>query len=76
MGLPEPECRLGYDMDQVSQILTDHFWRWMRGQTMALCEGRHHILQTNLVEGCYEPHGGIVYQHDMWRYLYGLPVID
>lgn len=78
----KPECSLGYTPEQVT-ILTgdreDDFWRWMRGQTMAICDGRSYNHATKEYE---EACGGvahgmpIVYASDMGRFLLGLPVID
>lgn len=78
MNLPKPHCQLGYTEDQIKEIVIDlnGFYRWMEGQTMAVCDGRLYDHEKRCyVEGC-GPHGIIVYPHDLERYLQGLPVID
>lgn len=71
--LPEPRCRLGYPQDQVKEITGsryDEFGRWMRGQTIALCEG------TKNPYGCSDPHGIVIYGSDIAQFLRGGPVLD
>lgn len=80
MSLPTPACRLGYTYSQLETILgerTDVFGRWMRGQTMDICDGRHynHILDTYEASGC-GPHGVVVYPCDLQRFLAGQPITD
>jgi len=79
--IPAPDCESGYTYNQLLEILGDdlpNFNQWMRGQTMALCEGRRYNHETKE----YTPkcggvaHGGVVYPWDLARYLDGLPVID
>jgi hypothetical protein len=79
--LPEPACRLGYTRQQVEEILGDRldkFTHWMRGQTMAGCEGYRYNHDTKERETACggESHGGIAYPWDLERFLAGLPVID
>lgn len=78
--LPKPECRYGYTTGQLRTILEDRFeefFKWMYGQTMSLCDGRSYNHETKEYEkGCDEPHGPVVYSHDLRRFLLGLPVID
>lgn len=78
--LPEPECMLGYTRSQLVDILgtrLGEFDHWMRGQTMALCEGTRWdpALRATVRSGC-GPHGPAVYGHDLRRFLGGLPVVD
>lgn len=78
----EPDCRLGYTAEQVKALTGDReqeFWHWMRGQTMAICEGQKFNRDT----GEYETSCGgvahgmtIVYPWDLERFLKGLPIID
>ena len=72
--LPHPQCPLGYSQKQVAHILKTElrrkdFEHWMTGQTMAICASED-------PERCPQPHGSIVYRHDLERYLAGLPVVD
>lgn len=80
-NLPDPECRLGYTYTQLTTILgwrLDDFGRWMRGQTMSLCDGRKYNHDSKVYEEACGgvSHGGVVYRHDLERYLLDLPVID
>jgi hypothetical protein len=73
MRLPEPECKMGYTQHQLKQILGDRladFDNWMRGQTVALCNGRvyDHDEREYKPSDC-GPHGWITYAHDLRRYL-------
>lgn len=83
--LPKPECPLGYTTGQVQEILTaqgrryERFLHWMRGQTMALCTGQEHDYETNTpidTPCAAHPHGPIVYQDDLIRFLSGGHVVD
>lgn len=79
--LPDPECRLGYTFEQLEKILggrLDFFGHWMRGQTMAICDGRQYSHETQeYTETCGgTAHGVIVYRYDLERYLLALPVVD
>ena len=75
MTLPEPECPYGYTYGQLEDILCsriDEFGHWMRGQTMMLCDGRRWNPETEQYEtGCDKPHGVVVYQYDLERFLAG-----
>ena len=65
----KPECVLGYTVNQLEEILgdrIDEFGQWMRGQTMALCEGQR--------DG--EAHGVAVYPWDLKRFLENRHIID
>lgn len=69
------ECKLGYPLDQVEQILgahADRFSEWMRGQTGAICEGQawDHELKCYYPTNC-GPHGPVVYGHDLRRWMAG-----
>lgn len=77
----EPECELGYTRAQIEEMFGDQvgqFDRWMRGQTIGLCEGRGYNFDTEE----YEPvcggaaHGPAYYRWDVARYKAGLPIID
>lgn len=54
------------------------FMEWMCGQTMSICEARvyNHDLRQYEPSACTEPHGMVVYQWDLDRFLRGLPIID
>lgn len=72
-------CPQGLTDIDVSRILVKHFWKWMRGQTLSVCDGRSYNHATKEYEQteCHEcPHGAIVYPWDMERYLARWPVID
>jgi len=78
--LPKPECSLGYTDFQLDEILGDRrreFSRWMRGQTVAVCDGREydHANKVYVETGC-GPHGVATYAWDLERFLDGRPIID
>lgn len=80
-SIEKPECEGGYTFAQLERILGIHyedFGRWMRGQTMMLCEGRRYNYDTEgYVEACGGvAHGPVVYSWDLGRYLLNLPIID
>ncbi len=81
MGKVEPPgCQLGYTDDQLGRILGDRlpeFFRWMAGQTVAVCDGRQYNYDTKEYEptGC-GPHGSATYAWDLQRFLDGRPIID
>lgn len=79
--IPEPNCRFGYDVQQVEDILGarvhGHFLRWMTGQTMAICDGRSYSHEEKAYHATdCGPHGVVVYPWDLERYLAGRPVAD
>ena len=79
--LPKPDCALGYTDAQLDEILGDRraeFDHWMRGQTIALCEGRLYDHDTReYYESCGGvAHGAATYPWDVESFLAGLPVID
>lgn len=81
--LPEPECKYGYPSYQIDKMFPgerrDDFSRWMRGQTVMLCEGRSYNYDTKEYEPneCADnPHGPVIYKWDVERYVRGLPIID
>lgn len=85
MGLnhPEPECPLGYPIDQLKRVLTEQEFKrlalWMHGQTMAICEGRRYDHDKRVYEpdACADhPHGTIVYPWDFGRWLQAGPIVD
>lgn len=58
-----PANEYGFTMDQVNALVGERreaFDRWMRGQTMALTEDGE----------------SIVYPHDLYAFLMGLPNLD
>jgi len=82
--LPEPPaCPYGYTKEQIERIVgsarLEEFNLWMTGQTMTLCEGRsyNHEKREYVENACAnDPHGAVVYTHDLRRFVAGLPVID
>lgn len=82
---------MGYSYEQIGKILEapNLFWKWMSGQTMAICaqDPQRQWIDDESAPGglrlveigpslCDEPHGTVVYPWDLERYLAGLPVID
>ena len=74
--LPEPACRLGYSSRQVNELLSSYglkgsaFSEFMRGQTMALCDGTLYNHDTQEYEpSCGEAHGVVVYPRDLSYFL-------
>lgn len=82
LNLPKPECKYGYTQDQIEQILEteerhQRFWEFMRGQTVVGCNGySYNHKDGTYVKDCGVFHGGVVFAHDLERFLLGLPVID
>ena len=77
MSLPEPACEGGYTADQVEEIMgaaLPVFNRWMRGQTIMLCEGWSYNHETkHYDEACGGvAHGPVVYPWDLKRFLDGV----
>ena len=60
----EPDCPYGYSWVLLEDELPSDIYRellgWMRGQTMALCDGSG---------PCQEGHGGVVYRCDFERFM-------
>ena len=77
-----PECPLGYTRDQIERLLgeeSDTLWRWMNGQTMAICDGRaydHDLRKYVSTDCCDRPHGMVVYPHDLYRFIWDAAVVD
>jgi hypothetical protein len=83
-SLPEPACPYGYTRKQIVEILAtstrvEEFDKWMRGQTMSMCQGKSYNYEMRV----YEPsacagnaHGTVVYRHDLERFLQGLEPLD
>lgn len=72
--LPKPECPYGYPHSQVDAILRGRmveFSRWMRGQTMMLCDGKEYDYASSTYVDTGHVHGGIVYENDLRRFLAG-----
>ena len=71
--LEAPACMHGYTAEQVDRILAEHgrteaeFHRWMRGQTMTLCDGR----RWDRAEGKY-----VVHPLDLAGFLERRAVVD
>jgi hypothetical protein len=82
VGIPPPDCRWGYPTSQLEEHLSvnqmQRLMQFMGGQTMTLCEGRAYNHQTKeYYEVCDGvAHGTVIYAHDLWRFLVGLPVVD
>lgn len=67
LGLPS--CHMGYPIRQLEKEMGDEFEEllaWFYGQTVAICAGAT----------CAEPHGLVIYEWDVERFLLGLPIID
>jgi len=85
-NLPEPSCFMGYDNDDLLEIIGvkhwSHFWEWMRGQTLGLCQGYETVPRSELVfdtvpTKCYgNPHGLVAYPQDVITYLKGMDPLD
>lgn len=78
--LPTPECKYGYPAIQLEKILGDRmpdFFRWMRGQTFALCDGREYDYGAREYKptGC-GPHGAVYYSSDVRQFLAGGHPLD
>ena len=78
--LPEPACRYGFTWQQVEDILgdrVDEFSRFMRGQTVSLCDGREYDYAAGgwRDTGC-GPHGTAVYTSDLRHFLAGRRPLD
>ena len=81
MPAEAPECTFGYPTTQLGRVLDAQAYNrlmlWMRGQTMAICDGRRFNYETGEYEptGC-GPHGPVVYTHDVERWSRAGPIID
>jgi hypothetical protein len=83
LELQEPTCPHGYTEDDLTEILGEDglvpFWNWMSGQTVMLCDGRkyNHTMGEYVETSCSAtPHGVVVYEWDLERFMLGLPVVD
>lgn len=78
--LEKPECELGYPEDQLQRILGEkyeEFRKWMRGQTMGVCDGRFYNYDTKEYQPTFcGPHGPVVYSWDVAVYLDGGAPLD
>jgi hypothetical protein len=76
----EPGCAFGYTKSQLIELLGEResaFADWMRGQTVALCDGKvYDHDKREYVKGCDEAHGLVVYAHDVRQFLAGGPPLD
>ena len=74
MKLVEPECRLGYPLEQVKKIVGDNwpdFDEWIRGQTCGVCDGQLYDHQTkSYVPTLCGPHGVVVYPYDLKHFVF------
>lgn len=78
-SLPKPECPYGYTRAQVEQIMGDRvqdFWRWMKGQTVSLCDGREYDYERQAYVDTGHCHGTIVYASDVRNFLAGGRAFD
>lgn len=80
LSLPEPECRHGYTIGQVRDMLGSRFeafCHWMRGRTMSMCDDIRYNYETGKSEpsGC-GPHGTIIYRTDVEQFLAGGEPLD
>ena len=79
--LPPPDCKYGYSWAFLEEHLDEQqlkrLGHWMRGQTMAMCDGREYDYDKEEYHptGC-GPHGGVVYSHDLHGFLKGYPILD
>ena len=78
--LPVPECQSGYTRGQLETLFgdrLDEFWHWFRGQTGSICDGRRydHEKRQYFPTGC-GPHGPVVYQSDVVRFVRGMGPFD
>lgn len=80
MELPETECRHGYTVLQVEEIMGNRireFSGYMTGQTMAICDGQvYDYEKKEYIESGCGPHGVVVYSWDVERFLQGRPLFD
>jgi hypothetical protein len=80
-SLPTPVCKYGYSQSQIEEIMGPRlaeFYKWMRGQTGAICEGKSYNHDTRSYEvSCGGvSHGFITYPWDVERFLDGRPIED
>lgn len=78
--LPEPDCTHGYSVDLLEEYLSkedfkDLMW-WMRGQTMALCDGRRYDYEKREYYETGHSHGPVVYPWDVKRWERVGPILD
>lgn len=80
--LPPPECESGYPWTQIEEFMDEQqvhrLEMWMEGQTMMLCQGKRFDHDSGLFyESCGGvAHGGVVYPHDLHRFIEAGPIID
>lgn len=77
---PEADCYRGYSFDLLEETLGEErfteLMHWMRGQTMALCDGQRYDHDTKQYYKTGVAHGPVVYSHDLFRFLGGGPILD
>lgn len=78
--LPKPKCKYGYTNPQIRKIMgddLDRFMKWMRGQTIAECNGMEFDYETGKqrLSGC-GPHHLVYYPQDVENFLEGGPILD
>lgn len=80
INLPKPECKLGYPIKQLEEILgsrLDEFNKYMVGQTGAICTGKNYNYGTKEDEPSKcGPHGMVLYKCDLLTFLEGRPTTD
>lgn len=80
MALPPPSCALGYTITDLEAIFDTEeeqkkFYRWMRGQTISLCQGKHDRFEPE-EKRCPISHGLIYYVWDVKTYVAGGQPLD
>jgi hypothetical protein len=56
--LPTSSCRNGYTYSDITALLGDRepsFWKYMTGQTMGICEGKHYHHNREHDDSCRNP---------------------
>lgn len=78
--LSEPECDMGYPVDQLEREMSTGAFvalqKWMYGQTMGLCTGQKYSHETKEYYETGHVCGPVYYKWDVDRFLAGHPVID
>ncbi len=83
----KPSCPHGYTEGDLARLFPSEerraeFYRWMNGQTFAMCDGRVFDPQIMLTVPDAGPchnsggHGWVYYTWDVDRFIRGLPIID
>lgn len=78
----QPSCIYGYTEADLIIIFGDRlpdFYKWMRGQTISLCDGRvyDHDLKEYIDSKCGPPgHGPVYYPWDVKNFIDPSPWLD